>query len=64
MAPRAVRAWEFVLQNIDDEGRIRRAHTGWARPAEAGGITESDLDRFPMDWIAGLILCAGDEMTT
>ncbi len=64
MAPYAGRAWEFVMQNIDEEGRIRRAYTGWAQPAEAGGITESDLDRFPMDWIPGLILCAADEMTT
>jgi hypothetical protein len=52
------------MQNIDDDGRIRRAYTGWAQPAEATGITEDDLDRAPMDWIPGLILCAADEMTT
>jgi len=62
--PQARRAWEFVMRNIDDDGRIRRAYTGWAQPAELRGITESDLDQAPMDWIPGLILCAADEMTT
>jgi rhamnogalacturonyl hydrolase YesR len=64
VVPHARRAWEYVMQNVDDDGRIRRAYTGWAQPAEARGITEDDLDRAPMDWIPGLILCAADEMTT
>jgi rhamnogalacturonyl hydrolase YesR len=64
VVPAARRAWEFVAQNINDDGRIRRAYTGWAQPAEREGITEDDLDRAPMDWIPGLILCAADEMTT
>lgn len=64
LRPAARRAWEYVMRNIEDDGRIRRAYTGWARPAEVEGITEGDLDRTPMDWIAGLILCAADEMTT
>ena len=59
-APAAERAWQFVTSNITPEGKIRRAYTGWAMPAEQGDMS---MDKVEMGWIPGFILSAACEMT-
>jgi rhamnogalacturonyl hydrolase YesR len=61
VSPAVDRAWKFVTANITPEGKIRRAYTGWAIPAERGEMT---MDHVEMGWIPGFILSAACEMTT
>jgi rhamnogalacturonyl hydrolase YesR len=57
------RAWQFVNQNLTDDGRIRNAYTGWALPAEDREI-EHLMDAHEMGWIPGFILRTAEELTT
>jgi len=56
----ANRAWDFVKSNLDSEGRIRNAYTGWALPAENRVMS---MDEHDMGWIPGFILIVANEMT-
>ena len=56
------RAWAFVEANITADGKIRKAYTGWAVPAEAREI-EGQMDKVEMGWIPGFILRTADELT-
>lgn len=56
-------AWQFVKQNLTDDGRVRNAYTGWAIPAEDRQI-DSLMDVHDMGWIPGFMLRTADELTT
>jgi hypothetical protein len=56
----ASHAWSFVKDNIDDDGGIRAAFTGWALPAEQRRMS---MDEHKMGWIPGFILIVANEMT-
>jgi len=57
----ARRAWEFVSRNIGPDGKIVKAYTGWAVPAENRRM---EMDQVEMGWIPGFILSAAAEMAT
>jgi rhamnogalacturonyl hydrolase YesR len=57
----AGRAWEFVTRHIGPDGKIGKAYTGWAVPAEN---RQMQMDQVEMGWIPGFVLSAAAEMET
>ncbi len=55
------KAWDFILQSVDEEGNIHNAYTGWAVPAEKGNV--DNMDRHQVGYARGIIMVAADEMT-
>jgi hypothetical protein len=57
----AMRAWDFVVRNLTNDGDIRNAYTGWALPAEQ---RQMSMDEHKMGWIPGFMLIVANEMTS
>jgi hypothetical protein len=56
-----MRAWDFVVRNLTNDGDIRNAYTGWALPAEQ---RQMSMDEHKMGWIPGFMLIVANEMTS